>query len=226
MEDLPSSDFKIMKDHDCYYIILSLPYKKPSKLKKKYKVISLDPGTRCFQTGYDPQGTIINIGVKQIEQIKKLHKTIDYLKSKVINKRSKYNLKKKYTKLQKKVQNVVKDLHNQSCSMLSKNYNNILLPEFGTSKMVIKDLHSPVNRMMNTLSFYKFKEKMKLACYKNNSSLYIVTEEYTSKTCTNCGSLKTNLGGSKIYNCECCKVILDRDVNGARNILLKHIIKK
>ena len=46
-------------------------------------------------------------------------------------------------------------------------------------------------------------------------------EEYTSKTCSCCGSLNTKLGSSKIFNCPSCKVILDRDENGARNILLK-----
>jgi transposase len=225
-EELPVSDFKIMKDHGSFYLIISIPYTKSTKLKAKRKVISLDPGIRCFQTGYDPQGIIKTIGDAQLKKIKILHKKIDNLKSirsKKTNKRTKYNLRKKYIKIYKQIQDIIKDLHNQTACHLSKTYNSILLPEFGTSKMLKKELDSTVKRMMQTLSFYQFKQKLKLACYKNDSSLYIVTEEFTSKTCGSCGLLKKDLKSAKIYECNKCKIKLDRDVNGARNILLKHI---
>jgi putative transposase len=62
-------------------------------------------------------------------------------------------------------------------------------------------------------------EKIKLV---KDTQLYLVTEEYTSKTCTNCGSVKWNLGCNKIYKCNKCKLIIDRDVNGARNIFIKN----
>jgi putative transposase len=51
----------------------------------------------------------------------------------------------------------------------------------------------------------------------------VVNEAYTSKVCTNCGNYKKDLGSAKVYNCKKCKAIIDRDVNGARNILLKEI---
>src|SRR5215469_8588846 len=47
------------------------------------------------------------------------------------------------------------------------------------------------------------------------------TEEYTSKTCGHCGQINDKLGGSKTFRCDSCKVEMDRDANGARNILLK-----
>jgi|SaaInlStandDraft_1057018.scaffolds.fasta_scaffold04052_8 transposase len=43
-----------------------------------------------------------------------------------------------------------------------------------------------------------------------------------NKTCTNCGNLHKSLGSNKTYKCEKCNVIMERDVNGARNILLKN----
>ncbi len=53
--------------------------------------------------------------------------------------------------------------------------------------------------------------------------VHLVTEEYTSKTCTRCGHLHTRLGGNKIFCCPACRIVLDRDHNGARNILLKAV---
>lgn len=48
-----------------------------------------------------------------------------------------------------------------------------------------------------------------------------VTEEYTSKTCGNCGELNEKLGSNKTFECQKCKIVIDRDCNGCRNILLK-----
>ncbi|GBC07164.1 hypothetical protein RclHR1_00730013 [Rhizophagus clarus] len=54
----------------------------------------------------------------------------------------------------------------------------------------------------------------------------ICTEEYTSKTCGFCGYIHKKLDGSKEFCCPQCKTKLDRDINGARNILLRYLTKK
>ena len=49
--------------------------------------------------------------------------------------------------------------------------------------------------------------------------ILIYTEEYTSKTYTNCGSI--NRPTDRLYECKNCKLSIHRDINGARNIYLK-----
>ena len=49
-----------------------------------------------------------------------------------------------------------------------------------------------------------------------------VTEEYTSKTCGRCGFLHNKIGSRRNFVCPKCKVCINRDVNGARNVLLKY----
>jgi len=78
--------------------------------------------------------------------------------------------------------------------------------------------------MMQTLSFYRFDEKLKSLCERRGNNLYIVDESYTFKTCGRCGNLHNSLGGSKIYKCASCSLNIDIDINGARNILLKHLV--
>ena len=76
---------------------------------------------------------------------------------------------------------------------------------------------------MLQLKHFKFKERLKARCMLDpTTELTLVTEEYTSKTCTRCGRLNESLGGSRVFKCSMCNLICDRDVNGARNILLKH----
>src|SRR5690606_28489903 len=48
-------------------------------------------------------------------------------------------------------------------------------------------------------------------------------EHFTSKTCGNCGFLNFTLGQKKIFSCPQCSIEMDRDVNAARNILLRFL---
>ena len=119
-------------------------------------------------------------------------------------------------------------------SFLTKSYKTILLPDFPVSKLIKKIrkesndskrvFNTRVARMMQSLAFYKFDQKLKSLCERRGNNLYIVDESYTSKTCGRCGNLHNSLGGSKIYKCNSCGLKIDRDINGARNILLKHLV--
>ena len=56
---------------------------------------------------------------------------------------------------------------------------------------------------------------------KCGKSLIPVVESWTSKTCSECNQFNRNLGANKTFNCKHCKVLIPRDVNGARNIFIK-----
>ena len=59
--------------------------------------------------------------------------------------------------------------------------------------------------------------------FTNPASILICTEEYTSKACGSCGVINKNLGSSKTFQYPSCGATIDRDVNGACNVLLKYI---
>lgn len=111
----------------------------------------------------------------------------------------------------------------------------ILLLEFNTSQMIKKvgrrDKKRPISsktaRAMSTWSHYKFKQRL---LFKSQEfpwcQVIIVTEEYTSKTCTRCGHDHKRLGDSKVFKCPTCGLEIDRDINGARNILLKYLTER
>ena len=76
--------------------------------------------------------------------------------------------------------------------------------------------------MLTSASMFIERLKAKVAMYKNRSMM-IVEEPYTSKTCGQCGRMNKELGGSRVYNCvnENCMKNQDRDINAARNILIR-----
>lgn len=240
------SDTRIINDRGTWYLLYT--QKRPIEAfnKPKYNVISLDPGIRTFQTGYSPDGLTVKFGESQIEQINKLHQRIDKLKSDKTKIVHGYNfitkskpsimktepvrigqrrrgMKAKQAKLEKKVYDVTSNLHNQVGAYLTDNFEHILLPEFGTSEMVKQNkIRSCTKRMMNSLSFYKFKEKLKSQCLRKNRKLHIVSEAFTTKTCPTCGQLN-DIKSEKIYRCLPCTYELDRDIHGSRNILIRFL---
>jgi len=190
-------------------------------------VIALDPGVRTFQTGYDPRGYVFEFGKGDIGRIIRLCKHMDDL----ISRATKVPCRKRYRinrcalpRMRTKIQNLVMDLHRKLASWLCSNYKYVILPKYETSKMVVKG-HRKITRRtvrsMMTWSNYRFKQILLHKAKETSTVIHSCTEEYTSKTCTRCGTIKYNLGGSKVFRCGSCDLVVDRDYNGCRNIFLK-----
>lgn len=161
--------------------------------------------------------------------MKRLYARIDALRSvrdtKILKRRTRWRIKQRLAKLELKLYNVINDLHNQTSSFLSRNYETIFLPSFSTSEMLSgKCLHSSTKRKMQGFAHYRFKCKLQCLCDKHGSRLFIVDESYTTKTCGNCGK-ECDVGGATLFSCP-CGYNMDRDVHGARNIWIKTMCEK
>ncbi len=73
---------------------------------------------------------------------------------------------------------------------------------------------------MSSLSHYKFQCRLQHKAKQYGTNIIVATEEYTSKTCGKCGEIDEKLGSKKVFNCKKCKYKIDRDYNGARNLLI------
>ena len=212
-----------------YYLLLSIN-NKDKKYEKKalFNIVSLDPGVRTFQTFYSPDGLVGKLGDNLVDKLMKYGKkidTLDQVKSGNIKNKTKRNICKRQFKLRTKIKNIVNDMHWKTANFLCKNFETIIIPRFEVNQMTHRQrsISSKVTRKMLSLSHGKFREILKHKSKMYRRNLIFVTEEYTSKTCTKCGNLKNDLGGNKVYKCNKCGLTIDRDYNGARNILLKTI---
>lgn len=127
-------------------------------------------------------------------------------------------------RMRTKIQYLVNEVHKQTACYLTQNYRVIFLPTFHASQMVQKakrKIRSKTARAMLSWAHYRFKQFLKQAAERRGCTVVDVTEEYTSRTCTRCGSVHKKLGGSKKFKCPECGHELDRDFNGAFGILLK-----
>ena len=84
-----------------------------------------------------------------------------------------------------------------------------------------KELPTIIKRILLQYSFHQFKERLEYMCEIYKCKLILVNEALTTKSCSCCGSINDKVGKSEEYNCPNCSLKLDRDVNSARNILIK-----
>ena len=205
------------KIYNEYYLIIPIEEEiKPYKFKKN-NILSLDPGVKTLLSGYDSlTGDSIQFN-NRIELLKKLKKKIAEIQSK----------NKQYKKYYKKFNNIIKDNHIRISNYIVSNYDVILLPKFESQKLKLKNRHYN-NKLLNMNKHYQLKNILQWISLKRSKKTLIVDESYTSKTCGLCGTINNNLTlNDRLYNCikENCKYKeVDRDYNGARNILIKTIV--
>lgn len=203
---------------------LCIPLYKEFERTFSNKVCAIDPGVRSFVSVYDPNGLAFNVDDVN-DVIFRRCLTIDKLKSLVSkekSKRKRSRMNRRIYNLFQRVKAMVNDMHQKVSKWLSENYNEVLLPSFGTSDLTSKQkrISSKTSRAMLTWSHYKFKQ---LLCYKmsRTGGRVIDCHEYCStKTCSCCGRINRNIKAEKTYDCKNCPNKLDRDVNAARNIFL------
>jgi putative transposase len=214
-----------------FYLCVLSPADSYLTISNNDNIISLDPGVRTFMTGYDPSGTCYEWGKNDMKNIFRIAYAADKIQSEItseeIKHKKRYRLKKAMLRLNKRIKCLVNDLHEKLSKWLVENYKVIIIPEFNTSRMVKRKnrmINSKTARAMVTWSHFAFRQKL-----LNKSKEYpecrliFVSEEYTSKTCGCCGELHHKLKSKKVFYCKHCKIVIDRDYNGARNILLKFL---
>ncbi|OWZ21081.1 Transposase [Phytophthora megakarya] len=159
-----------------------------------------------------------------------------------------YRLRRRIRFTSRKATRAVSDVHQKLSSRLAANYKQVLLLSFRTSEKVRRyfleaaagatpetaaihkrQIRRPTARAMlaqarfNFRSILKFNMLLKYKLERAGGRLVECEEEYTSKTCSGCGAIKNNLGGSEVFRCRSCLAVFDRDVNAARNIFHKNM---
>ena len=186
-------------------------------------ICALDPGVRKFQVLYSSK-EVLHVGIRK-EWRAKIYRKIDELRSLRSKKQiSKTKWKRSEDRLRNKLLDLTDELHYQTANYLIKTYKAVFIPPFESQDMVRgKGLSRTTKRRLLDYRHYTFRTRLERKCKERGCVFKKVTEEYTSKTCSSCGHIKMNLGTSEVYECQTCQMKMDRDTNGAKNILIKVI---
>ena len=227
--NLTDSSITYIDKLDEFYI--NLGYNEKIKVNRENKICSVDPGIACFNVCYS-DNAVHKIGIGTSKEIGKYCKEIDIMTSRIYKKKEgvyknnyqkRRRIKKALHKKIKKIQNIKEELHNKTVKFLTDNYGRIIMPPFETQKMAEKVNNSRLARSLYNTSFYKFLIKLRIRCEIKGIEIIERPEYYTSKTCTRCGRINTGLKlQEREYCCSSCGIRIDRDINGARNIMLRN----
>ena len=208
---------------------MAVPYKEKliAGENQAAKIVALDPGVRSFIAFYSPDYSG-HLGKGDFSRIQRLCVYLDDLVSRrdlEKNKQRRRSLTKASRRMRAKIKHLITELHHKTAKFLTDNFDVILLPTFETKQMVSKagrKLRKKTVRSMLTFSHYLFKQFLKWKAFQTGKTVIDCNEAYTSKTHPETGEIK-NIGGAKTI-----KLLngsrADRDIIGARNILLRALV--
>ena len=194
-------------------------------------MLSVDPGVRTFSTCYDSSGYIYEWGNGDKSRLMRLGHAMDKLQSRcddgTCRHKERYKLRQKMGRIQEKIRSLVDDLQRKCIKWIVTNFTHVIFPPFNGHNMNSKGqrkIRSKTVRAMMMWADGRFRTRVlsKVREY-TDCRIYVHNEAYTSKTCGSCGHVHAKLGGNKLFHCPSCGVIMDRDANGARNILLRFL---
>ncbi len=122
-----------------------------------------------------------------------------------------------------RLKNKINDMHCKLINYLTKTNKTIIIPKFGTQSMLKKKLLSGDNKYaLQMQSHYSFRKRLIDKAQIEGCNVLVCNEMFTTQTCGRCFN-KRRVGGSKTYSCNMCNFTIDRDLNSARNILIRCI---
>jgi transposase len=207
-------------------------------IRDRGEVIAFDPGVTTLLTGYSTDHVLevspklrrtVSKILKKIDNVDNLPVRNDSVKRTEIHTITKSQKRNKIQKLKTKLHNMIDDLHWKCIKYTTDNYDTILIGNLSTKSIVKKkpfnELDKMTKRVAMSIRLHVFHSRLKYKCYIKSCNYRKVNEKHTSQLCSYCGNKKTNLGLNRMYHCEKCKKTIERDINGARNILLVGIME-
>lgn len=198
---------------------------------------SIDIGNKDFH---------IKLPMFTVKNAKKYKDKLEYLdkkqsKRKELCKKNKTKVGKNYIKTRNKIKKINKKISNErdyKIHQITNNILNILLnkdikciivedldvkqltSKENVNKKLGKNKSKSMKKNILNVSYSKILDILKYKCVQLGIEFRKVNPKNTSKTCSKCGNIKKTLELSeRIYKCECCGNVIDRDYNATLNIL-------
>jgi transposase len=148
---------------------------------------------------------------KEIEERKTKEENVEALKNKLNNKTENKPKEKYVNEKLKKILIILKEKFGEDAMKIYR------------KKITRKSrLNKRVKFVLQMLSHYSFRQHLNNKCIEYGCHMEVVTEEFTSKTCTNCGEMGNNFT-KRTKKCSNCNYTINRDIGGARNIMIKNL---
>jgi putative transposase len=182
--------------------------------------IGIDLGVKTLLVGADACGKVVTIPsprplAKALPRLRRASRAHSRKQPGSANRRKSTA---RLARIHARVANVRADALHKATSMLATRYETVIAEDPNVAGM------SRNRRLARAISDQGFGQARQMLGYKtawNGGTLVLADRFYpSSKTCSACGTAKAKLALSeRTYSCPACGLVVDRDVNAARNLL-------
>ena len=216
-EELRYSDCKIMsytvrRKADGWYVVISVEIEEERRTESD-SFVGVDVGCKHLAVASD--GTICDTPgkLKDLERQLKRRQRLLSRKQKGSHNRAKARLR--VSRTFQRIQNIKNDTVHKFTAHIAKSHGTVCL-----ETLDVKSMHTGENKYVRKgVQNSCMSEILRQLKYKCNN--FIEVDKYfpSSKTCSNCHSLKADLDLSeRVYKCDNCHIEIDRDLNAALNL--------
>ena len=177
--------------------------------------VGIDLGVKELATLSD--GTVIHNPHALKSNLRRLKKAQRSLSRKRKGSNRRRKARAQVARLYARVANLRSDALNKTTIMLAHAYSDIGIEDLNVAGLV---KNHGLARSIQDAAFAEFRRQLTYKTARTGARLHVIDRWYpSSKTCSNCGTVKAKLSLSeRVYHCEECGLVIDRDVNAAINI--------
>jgi putative transposase len=192
----------------------------PLRHTRPGSAIGIDLGVKVLMTGADDAGNVVAIpGPKAFSaSLRKLRRESRAHSRKRLGSANRRKSAALLARLHARVADVRADALHKATSVLAARYETVVIEDLNVAGMV---RNRRLARAISDQGFGQARRMLGYKCAWNGGTLALADRWFSSsKTCSGCGIVKAKLSLSeRTYRCDGCGLVLDRDVNAARNLL-------
>ena len=190
---------------------------KPVTRAPKGGAVGIDLGVKTLATLSD--GTVIANPRYLRKSERRLKRAQKALSRKTMGSNRRAKARAKVARIHARVANQRGDAMHKATTWLASTFSEICIEDLNAAGMV-KNHH--LAKAVSNAAFGEFRRQLEYKTARTGTRLHIVDRWYpSSKTCSRCGRVKAKLSlAERVYRCDGCGLVMDRDLNAAVNILV------
>ena len=179
--------------------------------------VGVDLGIKALATISD--GTVIENPRYLRKSERRLKMAQKALSRKVKGSHRRAKARVKVARLHAHVANCRADAINKATTMIARTYSTVCIEDLNVAGMV---KNHRLAKAVSDAAFGEFRRQLEYKTASTGAALHVVDRWYpSSKTCSKCGAVKAKLSlAERVYRCDGCGLVIDRDLNAAVNILV------
>ena len=206
----------IRREADQWYVAFRCLLPDVDKQPVNYHAVGIDVGLNSFYTTSDSDFKDNPRFLKEsLSNLRIANRSVARKTNKKSNTRRK--AVKQLQKIHRKVRNQRKDFHHKAARELVDTYGFIAAESLNIKGMI---KNRRLSRSIQDAGWSQFLSILSSKVESTGGEYVEVAPHYTSQACSACGvNVKKSLS-VRTHRCSSCSLVLDRDINAARNILL------